>query len=83
VQDSSENQRFPVEAHKYTWLNDGIIATQELYTIDGQQLVDYRKSNIVARTADIESEPTTATDGAGLEGSTTRWADFVRQLTGY
>ena len=83
VQDASENQRFPVEAHKYTWLNDGIIATQELYTIDGKNIVDYRKSNIVARTTDIESEPTTATDGAGLEGSTTRWADFVRQLTGY
>ena len=83
VQDSSENQRLPVEAHKFTWLNEGIIATQEMYTIDGQQLVDYHKSNIVARTADVESEPTTATDGAGLEGSSTRWADFLRQLTGY
>jgi hypothetical protein len=83
VQDSSENQRFPVDAHKFTWLNDGIIATQEMLTIDGNQIVDHQKSNIVARTADIESEPTTATDGAGLEGSSTRWADFVRQLTGY
>jgi len=54
-----------------------------LLTIDGQQIVDYRKSNIVARTSDVESEPTTATDGAGLEGSNTRWADFLRQLTGY
>jgi hypothetical protein len=83
VQDSSENQRFPVDAHKFTWLNDGIIATQDMFTIDGKNIVDYRKSNIVARTADVESAPTTVTDGAGLEGSTTRWADFVRQLTGY
>ena len=83
VQDSGENQRFPVDAHKFTWLNDGVIAAQELLTIDGQQIVDYQKSNIVARTSDIESEPTTATDGAGLEGSNTRWADFLRQLTGY
>ena len=83
VQDSSENQRFPIDAHRFTWLNDGIIAAQEMVTIDGQQLVDFQKSNLVARTADIESAPTTATDGAGLEGSSTRWADFLRQLTGY
>ena len=83
VQDSSENQRLPVDAHKFTWLNDGIIATKDLLTSDGDYLVDYLKSNIVARTADVESAPTTATDGAGLEGSTTRWADFLRQLTGY
>jgi hypothetical protein len=83
VQDSGENQRLPVDAHKFTWLNDGIIAAQEMLTIDGKQIVDYHKSNLVARTADIESVPTTATDGAGLEGSNTRWADFLRQLTGY
>jgi hypothetical protein len=83
VQDSSENQRLPVDAHKFTWLNDGVIATKDLFTSDGNYVVDYLKSNIVARTADVESAPTTATDGAGLEGSTTRWADFLRQLTGY
>jgi hypothetical protein len=83
VQDSGENQRLPVDAHKFTWLNDGVIAAKDLLTSDGDYVVDYLKSNIVARTADVESEPNTATDGAGLEGATTRWADFLRQLTGY
>jgi hypothetical protein len=83
VQDSSENQRLPLDAHRFTWLNEGVVASKNLLTLAGEQLVDYHKSNIMVRTSDSESPPNTATDGAGLEGSSTRWADFLRQLTGY
>jgi hypothetical protein len=82
VQDSSENQRLPIDAHRFTWLNEGVVAAKNLLTIAGEQIVDYHKSNIMVRTSDSESPPDTATDGAGLEGSSTRWADFLRKLTG-
>jgi hypothetical protein len=77
VVDSGLDQLVPGRAHELTWLNAPGAGGDAFQTDSGDFIVDNFASNIVTSSAEVDA----VTDGAGLEGSGTLQARFIKQAT--
>ena len=77
VVDSGLDQLVPGRAHEFTWLNASTLGGDAFQTESGDFIVDNFASNIVTASAEQDA----VTDGAGLEGSGTLQARFIKLAT--
>jgi hypothetical protein len=77
VVDSGLDQLVPGRAHEFTWLNAPSDGGNAFQTDSGDFIVDNFASNIVTASAEEDA----VTDGAGLEGSATLQARFIKLAT--
>jgi hypothetical protein len=77
VVDSGLDQLVPGRAHELTWLNAPSAGGDAFQTDSGDFIVDNFASYIVTSSAEVDA----VTDGAGLEGSSTLQARFIKQAT--
>jgi len=77
VVDSGLDQLVPGRAHEFTWLNASTLGGDAFQTDAGDFIVDNFASNIVTASAEQDA----VTDGAGLEGSGTLQARFIKLAT--
>jgi hypothetical protein len=77
VVDSGLDQLVPGRAHELTWLNGPTGGGDAFQTDSGDFIVDNFASNLVTASSEVDA----ITDGAGLEGSATLQARFIKLAT--